>query len=185
MKWPQKLVMGWQLFEIITTHKRSCRKVMFLQVSVIPFRGGAWCGGCLVPGGFLALGGACSWGCLVKGVWSWGVPGGDPPRRLLLRAVRILLECILVYIWIYREMPILPIFEKTRIAWRFSCINSRHSCVFNTDLTVRMADPPVTLLSDNASSPRSLTLFPELLSTSSSITPVLLCCAQRAHKPEH
>ena len=30
------------------------------------------------------------------GAWSWGVPGGDPPRRLLLRAVRILLECILV-----------------------------------------------------------------------------------------
>ena len=30
------------------------------------------------------------------GVWSGGVPGGDPPRRLLLRAVRILLECILV-----------------------------------------------------------------------------------------
>ena len=25
-----------------------------------------------------------------------GVPGGDPPRRLLLRAVRIVLECILV-----------------------------------------------------------------------------------------
>ena len=25
-----------------------------------------------------------------------GLPGGDPPRRLLLRAVHILLECILV-----------------------------------------------------------------------------------------
>ena len=36
--------------------------------------------------------------CLSTGggvVWSWGVPGGDPPR-LLLRAVRIILECILV-----------------------------------------------------------------------------------------
>ena len=39
-------------------------------------------GGCLVLGG-----------CLVPG---GGVPSGDPPGRLLLRAVRILLECILV-----------------------------------------------------------------------------------------
>ena len=37
-------------------------------------------GGCLLLGGGLLL----------------GVPGGDPPGRLLLRAVRILLECILV-----------------------------------------------------------------------------------------
>ena len=64
---------------------------------------GAWSGGCLVPGDAWSQGGA----------WSWGVPGprgtgsrperylvpggcGDPPRWLLLRAVRILLECILV-----------------------------------------------------------------------------------------
>ena len=30
------------------------------------------------------------------GAWFRGVPGGDPPGRLLLRTVRILLECILV-----------------------------------------------------------------------------------------
>ena len=30
-----------------------------------------------------------------------GVPGGDPQRWLLLRAVRILLECILVHLKIY------------------------------------------------------------------------------------
>ena len=54
---------------------------MLLQVSVILFTGG-----CLVPGRGLVLGGA----------WSQGKPGGDPPGRLLLRAVRILLECILV-----------------------------------------------------------------------------------------
>ena len=47
-------------------------------------------GGCLVPGGGPGLG--------VSGLG--GVPGlgdgGDPPRWLLLQAVRILLECILV-----------------------------------------------------------------------------------------
>ena len=38
---------------------------MFLQVSVILFtRGGACSGGVPAPGG--------------RGVWSWGVPGGDP-----------------------------------------------------------------------------------------------------------
>ena len=52
---------------IITARKRSCGKVMFLQVSG--------------PGG----------------AWSGGVPGGEPPGRPLMRAVRILLECILVY----------------------------------------------------------------------------------------
>ena len=50
---------------------------MFLQVSVILFTRG----GCLVRGGSSGPGGA------------WWRP---PPERLLLRAVRILLECILV-----------------------------------------------------------------------------------------
>ena len=47
-------------------------------------------GGCLVPGG----GGAWSkgGGCLLPGGGAWW----RPPRRLLLRAVCILLECILV-----------------------------------------------------------------------------------------
>ena len=48
----------------------------------MPGPGGAWSGGCMVPGG----------------AWSGGVPGGDPPRWLLLRVVCILLECILVTI---------------------------------------------------------------------------------------
>ena len=45
----------------------------------VPGPGGAWSGGCLVLGG----------------AWSWGMPGPGE-RRLLLRTVRILLECILV-----------------------------------------------------------------------------------------
>ena len=40
-------------------------------------------GGCLVQGGLLPGGRV-------------GVPGGDPPGRLLLWAVRILLKCILL-----------------------------------------------------------------------------------------
>ena len=44
------------------------------------------------PGGVPGPGAPGPGGCLVL-----GVPGGDPPRRLLLQAVCILLECILVY----------------------------------------------------------------------------------------
>ena len=47
-------------------------------------RGGVCSGGCLVPEGICSRGG---------GGW---VPGGDPPGRPLLQAVRILLEYILV-----------------------------------------------------------------------------------------
>ena len=61
-------------------------------------QGGAWSWGCLL------LGVPGPGGCLVPGgAWCRGVPGAGgfpeetPPRRLLLRAVRILLECILVF----------------------------------------------------------------------------------------
>ena len=80
-------------------------KVICLQVCVCP-RGGAWSGGMSSLGGLVPWGAwshAWSWGCLVQGVPGprWGVPGPGgawwrPPKRLLLRAVRILLECILV-----------------------------------------------------------------------------------------
>ena len=66
---------------VITTRKRSCEKVMFLQVSVILFSmgvpgpGGVSAPGEVpAPGGCLLPGGACSWddvysrGCLVWGV---------------------------------------------------------------------------------------------------------------------
>ena len=48
--------------------------------------GGSAPGGCLVQGGLLLRGVCSGGGCLVE----------TPPRRLLLQAVRILLECILV-----------------------------------------------------------------------------------------
>ena len=93
------------LTNFCTTIKTSCSaflppanevwdKVICLHLSVILSTGGVPApGGCLVPAGCLVPG-----ECLVLGgVCSQGVPGGDPiPRRLLLRAVRILLECILV-----------------------------------------------------------------------------------------
>ena len=50
-------------------------------------------GGCLLPGGYLVWG-----GCLLGGVCSQGGAWWRPPQRLLLRAVRILLECILVHL---------------------------------------------------------------------------------------
>ena len=84
-------------------------KVIFLHLSVILFTGG-----CLVPrGDAWSRGSAWSGGggCLVAeagllpggGAWSRGSALGGclvetPTRRLLLRVVRILLECILVLI---------------------------------------------------------------------------------------
>ena len=84
-------------------------KVIFLHLFVILFTGQvsapgegvpALGGGCLVQGDAWPRGCACSrGGCLLLG--GTCSPGGclveTPPRRLLLRAVRILLECILVH----------------------------------------------------------------------------------------
>ena len=78
-------------------------KVIFSQACVknsvhggVPGPGGSAprgvCSGGACSGGSLLLGGACSGGEPAPG----RVPGGDPTGRLLLRAVRILLECILV-----------------------------------------------------------------------------------------
>ena len=56
--------------------------------------------------GVCSVGGSALVGCLVLGCVSapggGGVPGGDPLGRLLLRAVRILLECMLVLMFICR-----------------------------------------------------------------------------------
>ena len=97
----------------IFTVRNEVGKVMFLQVCVCPQggvlsqhalqlgvcsqRGGAWWG---VPGlGVPGPGSAWSGECLV---WA------DPPweRRLLLRTVRILLECILVSIELRHEVSV-------------------------------------------------------------------------------
>ena len=93
--------------------KRSWGKVIFSHASVILSTGGRVCSrGCLLPGwsllwGCLVLGDVCSrglsgpGGCLVLG--GYLVPGGCPVETpsgwLLLRAVRILLECILVSVF--------------------------------------------------------------------------------------
>ena len=58
-------------------------------------QGNMYTGVCLSTGGWCMVPGGCAWSRGVHG--PGGVPGGDP-RRLLLRAVRILLECILVLI---------------------------------------------------------------------------------------
>ena len=72
------------VFIVITARKRSLRRLCFYTcLSVILFTGGGWSGGGLLLGGAWSRGG----GCLVE----------TPPGRLLLWAVRILLECIHVY----------------------------------------------------------------------------------------
>ena len=101
-------------------------KVIFSEACVknsVHGGGGGWSGpggwawsraGCLLPGGGVwsrggpapgGRGGLVPGGCLLRGgACSGGAPGGDPPRWLLLRVVRILLECILVGMCIRTQM---------------------------------------------------------------------------------
>ena len=79
--------------------------------------GVAWCqGGVPGPGGVCSQGGAWSWGVCPGGMpgpwggllWGVGIPActeADPPgeRQLLLRTVRILLECILVHFYFHHQ----------------------------------------------------------------------------------
>ena len=91
--------------------KSLVKKVLFNDKYVhrgVPDRGGCRVGGLLrgvsvprgwgvpAPGGVSGPAGACFRGWM--GVWSGGGAWWRPPGRLLLRAVRILLECILVCI---------------------------------------------------------------------------------------
>ena len=90
---------------IITTRKQSLGQGnMFTGVCLSTGGGAAWSrGGVPGPsGGAWSGGGAWSWGgawsCGVSGPGgSWSGPGGRSPERLLLWAVRILLEYILVW----------------------------------------------------------------------------------------
>ena len=103
------------IFNYLYRPQRSWGKVIFSQTSVILLTGGGASsgGGCFLLGGCFLQGGCFlpGAGCFLPGgvvlppfggvlplgdASSWGGPGGDPPGRLLLRAVRILLECILV-----------------------------------------------------------------------------------------
>ena len=70
-------------------------KVIFLHCLSFCSQGGVPASGGLL----LGMGGSAPRGVAWSrgGACSRGEPGGDPPGRLLLRAVRILLECILVY----------------------------------------------------------------------------------------
>ena len=73
--------------------QRSWGKVIFLHVSVILFTGG----GCLHPGGLFPGEGLCPLGgSLSRGVCLGGVSVMGTPSYGNERAVRILLECILV-----------------------------------------------------------------------------------------
>ena len=94
------ILANWHSMNIFTARKRSLGQGnMFTRLSFCPHGGrGVWSWGGSGPGGIWSQGGAWSRGMPGPG----GVPGPEgclvetPPGRLLLRAVRILLECILV-----------------------------------------------------------------------------------------
>ena len=102
--------------------QRSWGKVICTQASVILLTGGVPApggGGCLLLGVGLLWGDACSGGGACSGGSAHGgVPGGDPPGRPLLRAVRILLECILV-VFVVCQPVFLLLFEKAMVNDRF------------------------------------------------------------------
>ena len=83
---------------VIITVRKEVAKVRFSQACVCP-QGGAWSRGVPGPRGSLVPGGAGSGGCLLPGrlVSQHALKQTPPERRLLLRTVHILLECILVF----------------------------------------------------------------------------------------
>ena len=131
---------------LVTTRKRSLGQGnMFTSVCLST-------GGVPAPGGCLLLGGAWSWGVpgpgsawsrervpgpeglVQEGAWSWGTCswGGAwwRPPRLLLRAVRILLECILVNFDTFesddRMRNYLPVFTSHKCSWLKPSGRKRH-----------------------------------------------------------
>ena len=88
----QKRTQAIEQYALYYRPQRSWGKVIFSQASVILLTGGVWSqGGVSGPRGLSGPGGSASRGCLVLGGAWW-----RPPGRPLLRAVCILLECILV-----------------------------------------------------------------------------------------
>ena len=133
--------------------QRSCEGYVFRHICDSVHGGGGGCaipaciaGGipaCLAAGGCLLKGGSAPRGCLLWGVPAWGVAcsggcllrgacwggGVETPesRWLLLRTVRILLECILVIKELLRLNNIYIIFSRIkrtcdfRFLIRFTC----------------------------------------------------------------
>ena len=131
--------------------QRSCEGYVFTGVCLSTggclvlgslFQGGAWSWGGVCSGGAWSWGGVCSQGVpgpggsALGGAWSWGGllqggvpgPGGclveTPPGRLLLRTVRILLECILVNYKITFLCSVLRTVETSRLLQK----TLRHFC---------------------------------------------------------
>ena len=98
------------------------------------FQGIACSQGCLLPERGACLGGGV---CSQRGVCS-GVPGGHPPRQLLLQAVHILLECILVYL----KLDILDFsFKKLKIPLLY--LNSKATDSQSGVITTTPTEPTV------------------------------------------
>ena len=98
-------------------------------------------GGCLVWG-VCSWGGAWSRGSAPGGICSQGggVPGGDPPRQLLLHAVRILLECILVKNIFLSSLPLLqPKINLKQDSIPVECV---HLCYTHPDIPTPWTYPP-------------------------------------------
>ena len=87
------LIVNRHLISLFTARKRSLGQGnIFKPVCHSVHRGGTWSWGVPGPGRVSALGDVCS----SRGACSQGGAWWRPPGRLLLRAVRILLECTLV-----------------------------------------------------------------------------------------
>ena len=105
MSWSKKVTMAWdfslfRIFRIFTARKRSLGRLCFHRCLSV-HRGGLCPGGVLCLGGVSVQGGLClgeslSRGSLFGEVSVQGVSVRETPTYSYMRAVRILLECILV-----------------------------------------------------------------------------------------
>ena len=116
-------VNGPLIFSIFTAHKRSLRRLCFYTcLSFCPHWGGGGgvCGrGVCMAGGHVWQGGVCGGGCAWQGGMhaTHAAPRHHEIRSVNTRAVRILLECILVQPKYEREVVNYP---TTSLKHRFS-----------------------------------------------------------------